>query len=146
MLWRGIVRCVLIVIIDNYDSLVFNIARYFRKLGEATAVVRNYEVGITDLLGLKVVFARLPFRYSQIRSWQIIFVIGPQSLHESYGPRLRSKACDPIASFRYDWYQCIERNFGFLRLVANEFDSIAQTETKCAGPGHTFRDEPQPGL
>jgi para-aminobenzoate synthetase component II len=43
----------LIVIIDNYDSFVFNIARYFRKLGEATEVIRNDAVSVSDLVSLK---------------------------------------------------------------------------------------------
>ncbi|MCK1712642.1 aminodeoxychorismate/anthranilate synthase component II [Bradyrhizobium sp. 143] len=43
----------MIAIIDNYDSFVFNVARYFRKLGEATEVVRNDAVSINDLVGLK---------------------------------------------------------------------------------------------
>ncbi|MBT1516747.1 MULTISPECIES: aminodeoxychorismate/anthranilate synthase component II [unclassified Bradyrhizobium] len=43
----------MIVIIDNYDSFVFNIARYFRKLGAATAVIRNDAVSVSDLTGLK---------------------------------------------------------------------------------------------
>ncbi|MET4312671.1 aminodeoxychorismate/anthranilate synthase component II [Bradyrhizobium sp. RT4b] len=43
----------MIVIIDNYDSFVFNIARYFRKLGEATKVIQNDVVGVSDLVGLK---------------------------------------------------------------------------------------------
>ncbi|WP_024511592.1 aminodeoxychorismate/anthranilate synthase component II [Bradyrhizobium sp. ARR65] len=43
----------MIVIIDNYDSFVFNIARYFRNLNEATEVIRNDAVSITDLVGLR---------------------------------------------------------------------------------------------
>lgn len=43
----------MIVIIDNYNSFVFNIARYFRKLGEATEVIRNDVVSVSDLVGLK---------------------------------------------------------------------------------------------
>lgn len=43
----------MIVIIDNYDSFVFNIARYFRNLGEATEVIRNDVISVTDLVGLK---------------------------------------------------------------------------------------------
>ncbi|MHB0791242.1 anthranilate synthase component II [Bradyrhizobium sp. 5.13L] len=35
------------------DSFVFNIARYFRKLGQAAEVVRNDAVSVNDLLGLK---------------------------------------------------------------------------------------------
>ncbi|NOJ44908.1 anthranilate synthase component II [Bradyrhizobium archetypum] len=43
----------MIVIIDNYDSFVFNIARYFRQLGAATAVIRNDVVSLSDLACLK---------------------------------------------------------------------------------------------
>jgi len=43
----------LIAIIDNYDSFVFNIARYFRKLSEATEVIRNDAISISELVGLK---------------------------------------------------------------------------------------------
>lgn len=43
----------MIVIIDNYDSFVFNIARYFRKLGEAAGVIRNDAISVMDLLDLK---------------------------------------------------------------------------------------------
>lgn len=42
----------MIVIIDNYDSFVFNIARYFRKLGAATEVIRNDVISVSDLVGL----------------------------------------------------------------------------------------------
>jgi para-aminobenzoate synthetase component II len=42
----------LIVIIDNYDSFVFNIARYFRELGEATEVIRNDAVSVSELVDL----------------------------------------------------------------------------------------------
>lgn len=43
----------MIVIIDNYDSFVFNIARYFRNLGEEADVVRNDVISVTELVGLK---------------------------------------------------------------------------------------------
>lgn len=43
----------MIVIIDNYDSFVFNIARYFRRLGEATEVVRNDAISASDIVRLK---------------------------------------------------------------------------------------------
>lgn len=43
----------MIVIIDNYDSFVFNIARYFRNLGEEAEVIRNDVISVTDLVGLK---------------------------------------------------------------------------------------------
>ena len=31
----------MILMIDNYDSFVHNLARYFRRLGQETYVVRN---------------------------------------------------------------------------------------------------------
>ncbi|MCP3371795.1 anthranilate synthase component II [Bradyrhizobium cajani] len=43
----------MIVIIDNYDSFVFNIARYFHNLGEKTEVIRNDAVRVYDLVGFK---------------------------------------------------------------------------------------------
>lgn len=43
----------MIVIIDNYDSFVFNIARYFREIGEATEVIRNDVISVNDLARLK---------------------------------------------------------------------------------------------
>ncbi|MGY2811917.1 anthranilate synthase component II [Bradyrhizobium sp. USDA 4506] len=43
----------MIFIIDNYDSFAFNIARYFRKLGAETKVVRNDAISVTDLVGLQ---------------------------------------------------------------------------------------------
>ncbi|UWU67781.1 aminodeoxychorismate/anthranilate synthase component II [Bradyrhizobium sp. NC92] len=43
----------MIAIIDNYDSFVFNIARYFKTLGASTEVVRNDVVSISDLVALK---------------------------------------------------------------------------------------------
>ncbi|MDE5445610.1 aminodeoxychorismate/anthranilate synthase component II [Bradyrhizobium sp. CSA207] len=43
----------MIVIIDNYDSFVFNIARYFRKLGAATCVVRNDAMDVSELADLR---------------------------------------------------------------------------------------------
>lgn len=43
----------MIIIIDNYDSFVFNIARYFHRHGESTEVIRNDAVGISDLVRLE---------------------------------------------------------------------------------------------
>lgn len=34
----------MILLIDNYDSFVFNLARYFQRLGQPTHVVRNTEI------------------------------------------------------------------------------------------------------
>jgi anthranilate synthase/aminodeoxychorismate synthase-like glutamine amidotransferase len=43
----------LLLIIDNYDSFVFNLARYFQKLGQETVVVRNDAVDVTAIRTLK---------------------------------------------------------------------------------------------
>lgn len=40
----------MILIIDNYDSFVHNLARYFEELGEETCVVRNDSVSVVEAL------------------------------------------------------------------------------------------------
>lgn len=40
----------MILLIDNYDSFVFNLARYFSELGEETQVVRNDVCSVTDVI------------------------------------------------------------------------------------------------
>jgi anthranilate synthase/aminodeoxychorismate synthase-like glutamine amidotransferase len=42
-----------ILLIDNYDSFVHNLARYFRRLGQETVVVRNDAIGPDDVPGLQ---------------------------------------------------------------------------------------------
>lgn len=42
----------LILIIDNYDSFVFNLERYVRELGTETDVVRNDAMTVADVLRL----------------------------------------------------------------------------------------------
>ena len=39
----------MILIVDNYDSFVHNVARYFEELGAPAAVVRNDAVTSSDL-------------------------------------------------------------------------------------------------
>ncbi len=39
----------MILLIDNYDSFVHNLARYFRRLGQRTAVVRNDAVSVAEI-------------------------------------------------------------------------------------------------
>ncbi|TVR53263.1 MAG: aminodeoxychorismate/anthranilate synthase component II [Gemmatimonadales bacterium] len=43
----------MILIIDNYDSFVFNIARYLEELGEETRVIRNDVEGVDALMALR---------------------------------------------------------------------------------------------
>jgi len=39
----------MILLIDNYDSFVFNLARYFEKLGHETTVVRNDKITVEQV-------------------------------------------------------------------------------------------------
>jgi anthranilate synthase/aminodeoxychorismate synthase-like glutamine amidotransferase len=39
----------MILLIDNYDSFVFNLVRYLRELGQETAVVRNDRLRLDDV-------------------------------------------------------------------------------------------------
>ncbi len=43
---------VLILLIDNYDSFTFNLARYFEEIGEQVLVARNDEVNIAEIEAL----------------------------------------------------------------------------------------------
>jgi anthranilate synthase component II len=42
----------MILLIDNYDSFVYNLARYFERLGHATRVVRNTAVDVAKVESL----------------------------------------------------------------------------------------------
>jgi anthranilate synthase/aminodeoxychorismate synthase-like glutamine amidotransferase len=42
----------MILLIDNYDSFVFNLARYFERLGQSTRVVRNDLIDVTQIESL----------------------------------------------------------------------------------------------
>jgi anthranilate synthase component 2 len=43
----------MILLIDNYDSFVFNLARYFERLGQTTHVVRNDAIDVRGVAALK---------------------------------------------------------------------------------------------
>ncbi|MDP7133628.1 MAG: aminodeoxychorismate/anthranilate synthase component II, partial [Planctomycetota bacterium] len=43
----------MILLIDNYDSFVFNLARYFEQLGRKVKVARNDELKVSEIAGLK---------------------------------------------------------------------------------------------
>ena len=45
----------MILVIDNYDSFVHNLARYFRQLGQTTTVYRNDEITIDQIRQLSPV-------------------------------------------------------------------------------------------
>lgn len=42
----------MLLVIDNYDSFVFNLARYFRRLGQETVVIRNDELDVAAIRAL----------------------------------------------------------------------------------------------
>jgi para-aminobenzoate synthetase component II len=50
----------MILIVDNYDSFVFNIARYFEELGESVNIRRNDEVRRDDLKAKAIVISPGP--------------------------------------------------------------------------------------
>ncbi|MFM8251106.1 MAG: anthranilate synthase component II [Planctomycetota bacterium] len=43
----------MILLIDNYDSFVHNLARYFQRLGQVTRVVRNDAIAIEQIVELQ---------------------------------------------------------------------------------------------
>ena len=43
----------MILLIDNYDSFVYNLARYIEELGFSCRVVRNDTLGVADVLALQ---------------------------------------------------------------------------------------------
>lgn len=43
----------MILLIDNYDSFVHNLARYFQQLGQTTVVVRNDAIGVEDVIAVQ---------------------------------------------------------------------------------------------
>src|SRR6202161_2178595 len=43
-----------ILVIDNYDSFVYNLVQYLAELGATVSVRRNDEVDVEDLLGMHV--------------------------------------------------------------------------------------------
>jgi para-aminobenzoate synthetase component II len=50
----------MILIVDNYDSFVFNVARYFVELGEQVSVKRNDEIAASDLKTKAIVISPGP--------------------------------------------------------------------------------------
>jgi anthranilate synthase component II len=43
----------MIVLVDNYDSFVFNLARYFERLGQRTRVVRNDAASANEIVAMR---------------------------------------------------------------------------------------------
>ena len=49
-----------VVMVDNYDSFVYNIARYFEELGERTRVKRRDDISRNDLAAEAMVISPGP--------------------------------------------------------------------------------------
>src|SRR4051812_23072155 len=45
--------CSMLLLLDNYDSFVHNLARYFERLGQQTRVVRNDVIGVADVRAMR---------------------------------------------------------------------------------------------
>ncbi len=43
----------MLLLIDNYDSFVYNLARYFERLGQETVVVRNDAISVAEARALR---------------------------------------------------------------------------------------------
>ena len=56
----------MIVLIDNYDSFVYNIYQYFCELGQKVKVYRNDEISIEKIAKFK----KLEGYYIIARSWK----------------------------------------------------------------------------
>jgi anthranilate synthase component II len=103
-------RHTMILLIDNYDSFVFNLARYFRRLGHDALVVRNDAIdvaGVRELRPAAVVLSPGPCAPQQAgSSLEIVrqlhtevpilgVCLGHQAIGEALGGRI-VRAPEPI--------------------------------------------------
>ncbi|MEM8771971.1 MAG: aminodeoxychorismate/anthranilate synthase component II [Pseudomonadota bacterium] len=51
--WPDAGRLAVIIVVDNFDSFVYNLARYVRLAGAKTKVVRNDEMSVRSLLSFR---------------------------------------------------------------------------------------------
>jgi anthranilate synthase/aminodeoxychorismate synthase-like glutamine amidotransferase len=100
----------MILLIDNYDSFVHNLARYFQRLGHETRVKRNSQIDVAGVLALEpdaVVLSPGPCRPQQAgcslevvrrlhRRLPILGVcLGHQAIAEALGGRI-DRAGEPV--------------------------------------------------
>ncbi len=69
----------MILIVDNYDSFVHNVARYFEELGERVLIRRNDEVEADDLKARAIVISPGPCAPQQ--AGQSMAIVREQSGH-----------------------------------------------------------------
>ena len=97
----------MILIIDNYDSFVFNIARYFAELGEQTKVVRNDEITAGDVEAKAIVISPGPCTPVEagasreiVRTWSgrlpiLGICLGHQVIGDVFGAKVK-RARNPL--------------------------------------------------
>jgi anthranilate synthase/aminodeoxychorismate synthase-like glutamine amidotransferase len=100
----------MILLIDNYDSFVFNLARYFERLGQRTMVLRNDAIDASGVRSLKpaaVVLSPGPCTPSEAgcsleivkdlhREFPILGVcLGHQAIGQAFGGRI-IRAAEPV--------------------------------------------------
>jgi anthranilate synthase/aminodeoxychorismate synthase-like glutamine amidotransferase len=100
----------MILLIDNYDSFVFNLARYFERLGQPTHVVRNDAIdaaGVRSLQPDAVVLSPGPCAPQQAGcSLEVVrelhadlpmlgVCLGHQAIAEAFGGRI-VRAAEPV--------------------------------------------------
>jgi anthranilate synthase/aminodeoxychorismate synthase-like glutamine amidotransferase len=107
---RGNQKRQMILLIDNYDSFVFNLARYFERLGQRTMVVRNDAIdaaGVHALRPAAVVLSPGPCTPTEAgcsveivkrlhRELPILGVcLGHQAIGQAFGGRI-VRAAEPV--------------------------------------------------
>jgi anthranilate synthase/aminodeoxychorismate synthase-like glutamine amidotransferase len=100
----------MILLVDNYDSFVHNLARYLRRLGQETLVVRNDAVDVDDVRRLSVqalVLSPGPKSPREAgcclelvrRMWREVPILGiclgHQTIAAAFGARIR-RAMEPM--------------------------------------------------
>lgn len=72
----------MILLIDNYDSFVFNLARYFRELGQEVLVVRNDQISVSEVAAMRpaaIVLSPGPCTPTEAGiSLEVVKQLGPQ--------------------------------------------------------------------
>lgn len=100
----------MLLLIDNYDSFVHNLARYFERLGQATLVVRNDALTVADIRAMApraIVLSPGPCAPDQAGcSLEVIrqlgsqvptlgICLGHQAIGQAYGGRI-VRAAEPV--------------------------------------------------
>ena len=120
-----------VLMIDNYDSFVHNLARYFRELGETCDVVRNDEITLDDIAARR-----------------------PDHLVVSPGPCTPNEAGISLAAIRHFagrlpilgvclGHQCIGQVFGG-RVIRAAHPMHGKTSSVVHGGRGLFRGLPNP--